>query len=359
MGKSTTGNKLIGSKENKKYAYQTFYSKPTMLLNNTVSEDDIEINKIEFQEGDSIQSTTTTCQLIANKDLKICVLDVKGFSDSYTTLENGVYLGNLQIVRDVLRVQQDQNITFNRILYFLPCRGIPEKIDGYLQEELRVLHYFFGKNIFQCMVIVLTNNPLENLALHLDDSSVEFAKKVFVEGVKESCKLTLDKCPPIVHININDSSEEVRRKIISADVIEAPRKKLVAAEHVCMKCASKILPPTSSNDTNKTVVIDGKSGKRVQINDSYCHPEMIPKHSTLVKVLGSIGNVLTIGVAYMTIGTPGIFNSEEKCINCAQAPGKPGCLKFGANYLHGYGNADISNKIVVNHSYEPPRLDIS
>ena len=355
-GKSTTGNKLIGSQESENYIYQPYYKKPTMLLNNTESQGDIKIPKKDYNfevgKHGSLESTTSNCQLIANKTLKICVLDTKGFADSHTTVENGVYPGNLQIIREILRIQQDQGITFNRIIYFLPVRDIPEKIDGHLQEELKIMHYFFGKNIFDCMVIVLTTNPLEDLSLHLDEYSKKHSKRVFVEAVKASCQLQLDGCPPLIHINRDDSSAEVRRKIKSANVIRPTNIKLKVTEHTCLKCASKILPIPSDGDI-KTEVIEGKSGQQIEINNSYCHPEIIPKYSTFTKIFGSLGNILTIGITYVAFGLPGYFNAEEKCINCKKPPGKPGCLKFGTYYKHHYSDA-TANKMLIQHSYELP-----
>ena len=340
IGKSTTGNKLIGYKESKKYTYQPYYSKPTMLLNKTTSVEDIRFSINDFQfkgaEIGSIKSTTSSCQLIANTSLKICVLDTKGLDVITQTFDSFCY-GNLSTFCDIIRVQQDQNITFNRVLYFLPSRGIPEKIDGYLQKELQALYYFFGKLIFQCMVIVLTNNLLPTNSLYyVDEFAESFTSKLFVEAVKISCGLILDKCPPIVYIKNNDCGEEVRRKIKSADLIEPIKNvKLKLADDVCIKCACKIQTLSYTNE-NEKVVIDAKTGKKMKLNQSYCHPELIQKYSKF---------------GGYEITSTCIFDSEEKCINCGRSPGKgSGCLKVGDVYSHMKNDTNVHIK--VKHAFE-------
>ena len=41
-----------------------------------------------------------------------------------------------------------------RLVYFLPDRGPMEKADAVFQEELKVMHFFYGPAIFECMVVV-------------------------------------------------------------------------------------------------------------------------------------------------------------------------------------------------------------
>ena len=352
-GKSTTGNKLIGSKEDKKYTYQPYYSKPTMLLNNTTSK--ITVNMLKFKEGTigDLRSTTTNCQLIANTTLKICVLDVQGFADTEATSKVGLKEANLNIIRDILRLQIDQGITFNRILYFLPARGIPEKPDGYVQQELKVLHTYFRENIFKCMVLVFTATPLLKSRYDFHEDKKAFTRDFFVEAVKKACECELDECPPIIFIGKDDSSEEVRKKVKSARVTGSPNVKLTIPEDVCLKCAC-IIQRSISDDENevKEIVIIGKSGVKIEMYDSYCHPELIPKYSILKKLMGTVVILVTVGLGYV-FGFRGVLNSEEICVNCKKSPGETsGCLRVGSVYSY-----DKSTKIEVKHSHELPPIE--
>ena len=61
------------------------------------------------------------------------------------------------IIRWVMRAQIQFQLKVRRIVYFLPGRGPLEK--AVIQEELRVLYHYFGKDIFDCMVVAATNSP--------------------------------------------------------------------------------------------------------------------------------------------------------------------------------------------------------
>ena len=66
----------------------------------------------------------------------IRVLDTPGFSPSNVEAGATTYQINLQIFRWIVREQLDpkKNMAVQRLLYFLPNRGIPEKADGTLQD---------------------------------------------------------------------------------------------------------------------------------------------------------------------------------------------------------------------------------
>lgn len=138
IGKSTTGNKLIGiynsSYEKKMYSWFEFYSKLSKALK--VSKDTHPSGEITFEEGkcDSLVSTTTKSQLLANDALRVCVLDVRGFSDS-TTAASGVYAANLKIVRDIIRVQIDQKLI--ELFTFFHSEVYQKRLMGLFRKKLK------------------------------------------------------------------------------------------------------------------------------------------------------------------------------------------------------------------------------
>lgn len=146
------GNQLRTATEDCCYPnVKQFTSKITGLLNQTTS---------YFKVGhDHDESTTKQCQLLSNSQEKVRVLDVPGFADCGEANDKKmkVYDTNLATFRNVLRIQHEHDIWFNRIAYFLPARGPPERADGYFQEELKVLYYFLGMAVFDSMVIIATN----------------------------------------------------------------------------------------------------------------------------------------------------------------------------------------------------------
>ena len=86
--------------------------------------------------------------------------------------------GNLQGFRWILQAQRAHDLRFSRVIYFFPIRGPPERADGHLQEEIKVMHGFFGQKIFDLMVVVVTNNHLIN--------RLDLAKMILVKPEKFS-----------------------------------------------------------------------------------------------------------------------------------------------------------------------------
>lgn len=222
MGKSTTGNKVLGvyddSSQRKEYHWQEFRSKFPGLLEVSSKQQGFSASGSIFKEGsiDSVCSITKKSHLVANNALSVCVLDTPGFSDGANS-HQGVYQANLAIVRNIIRIQAEQGLEFNWILYFLPIRGIPEKADGILQEEIKALHYSFGNEIFSRMVLVVTPDIYMTLAIeHLDSEMLDLTQKVFLAAVKCATGHKQKRCPPIVCISAYDSGEEIRDKLRSA-----------------------------------------------------------------------------------------------------------------------------------------------
>ncbi len=179
-----------------------------------------------IKSGKEMLSVTGRCKIMSNKKTKIRVLDVPGFSDS-GTLEKAtgqkisVYKGNLQIVRWLVREQIQSRLKVRRIVYFLPVRGTLEKADGTMQDELKVLHHFFGKSVFDCMVVVATYPPQKKFqALEFDEEDFEQCKKVFISALKIATGQDDIACPPIVYIGQNDSPEKTLAKVKNAPILK-------------------------------------------------------------------------------------------------------------------------------------------
>ena len=340
MGKSTTGNKLLGSYDSecttKEYTYETAVT--TMSF-------DGENQKKFFLESqtDSLRSTTKNSHVVTNKTLGISVLDVQGFADSDTCSEEGVYRGNLEIVRSMIHAQAGQKSKFNRVVYFLPYRRIPEKADGNLQEELKVMHHFFGDELFNRMVIVITNSYLEDNEIKITPLKIAHVEKVFLHALQVATKSCLSKCPPIVYISIHDDGTKVREMLSTAEVITKSELDLNVLNDTCINCAVKIQKIETKTGSKIQSVIDPSNGKKIDYKDSLCHPLFIPKHSKIKKFVGGMSILLSLGLTKLTINAPGFFNSEEICIHCKQPPRKPGCYAVNAEF------ENDSIKVLVDH----------
>ena len=83
----------------------------------------------------------------------------------------------------------------------MPKRRIPEKPDGNIQEELKVMYHYFGKEIFICMVIMITTSYLEDQPLVLSEDKIEHIKQLFLTAFRLSTETRLAKCPPMIHIS--------------------------------------------------------------------------------------------------------------------------------------------------------------
>ena len=197
MGKSTTGNKLLGS---------------------------LRI----FHTGSGIDLVTKECQLQTNTN-GIRVLDTPGFSNDNEVLrEFGIFESNLQILRWIIREQKKYNLQFSRVLYFLPHRGPPERADGVLQEEIKAMHVLFGDDIFNVMVLITTSHT--RYQRDFDQEDYDLTSKVFMKAFKTIIGKSLRKCPPILYIPNKESEDNILLKISRAEVIDdqcmRPRKNI-------------------------------------------------------------------------------------------------------------------------------------
>ena len=367
-GKSTTGNKLIDRDEHH----------TCQQMDDTVSrewpEEPAAVNweseptrePICFAAKKQAASVTKECSVIANTQTGFRVMDTRGFAPSDFT--GSVYQANLQIVREVVRVATVRDLHFHRVLYFLPERHIPERADGYLQEELSVLWHFYGENIFKNMIIVVTapapksESALTNYVPDIDtkfgEGSTDDVRSIFQEALKQAIysreNAPPPSCPDIVYIPFQATSESVAEIVRNVSVHEKSGISLKFQNTTCSKCASVIHIRVRKG--NAFIDAAEVEGKIILPEQSQCHPAIIPKYTKFVKFMGGVAHIITLGIPqaiYSLADEPGTVwpwftNSEEKCAKCEAAPSVKGCTKIG----------DSFSGTVVQHSHDLLRVQV-
>lgn len=331
QGKSSTGNKLVDS-ESTVHVKQWTSNQNGLLLNQSISD---EHPYLQFEEGGkSMESTTKICHLLSNELHKVRVLDVPGFADSAMASKLGVYKANLALFRSILRIQYDQKMPFDRVAYFLPIRGPLEKADGNLQEEIKVMHHFCGPAIFERMVLVATNHCRKQAGGFTDEDKSdtrEAFKCAFELAIGCSCPILDINGPPVVYISIADESATVLDKLRNAEVKDPTGFYCEFVDSVCARCAV-IIRFTSSGKEVGIPTSKDKAADYKDYSESKCHPILLPRYSQLVKIVGGVAHISTLGIPYVVSHLlagrgpwPGLYNSDEICPVCQQPPGAPGC----------------------------------
>ena len=399
-GKSTVGNKLLDIDPETKDllgAYRVGEDVTGIIKRWNRDEDD---QKHYFEIGEGMESVTKKCKVLSNERNRDRVLDTRGFADSESTRKYGVIQGNLQSFRWILQAQRAYNLRFSRVLYFLPNRGPPERVDGTLQEEIEVMYSFFGQQIFNIMVVVVTNNKREHYQrAGFTEGDFATTKKVFKEAFQKVTGTNPSKYPPVVYIPFNEDPYNTMKNIQFANVIseemlyfcpedssttvpcvqdgegsliqvEMPREekrrilrtnrgKCFHFEDRCTRCGVKIIQEKLPSGEDVPVeIVDGK-GNKINYNESQCHPIIIPKYSQFLKFVGGVAHVITLGMGkvYEKLSNrkswPGFNNSEEICVICRNPPGSGGCKPVNKDCL-------IGEEIhTVNHSKELDTIKIT
>ena len=341
MGKSTTANKLIDA---------VTEGNPTGNGNIQMRWPRHEEGELKFKTAqlDDVDSVTKGCTLLSSKGENggMRVLDTEGFAGS--DFPEDVHRGNLQIAREIAGVSSELALAFNKVLYFLPIRGKPEKADKVLQDEINLLWHFFGEDIFKHLVLTCT---LQGGIPSEYAPKAEDVQRVFSTAMKlaleksEVSKEKLPQCPPVLFIPIDiDSPTLVEQvKMVQTLVPAAKAFKPEFRREVCAKCAAALY---FSDTTLKGVRVEREFHGPDQI---MCHPIFVPKYSKVKKFFGGIAHVAVLGFAKVhelrtkKATWPGFFNTEEVCDNCKKAPGAVGCMKVEQKYNH---------NIVVEHNHK-------
>ena len=288
----------------------------------------------EFKESpeDSVVSTSDGCELYSNDDAKLRILDTPGFQSSDALGQNATaYQANLGIMRQILRIQTQHSLVFNRVLYFLPVRGVLERADAAVQEEMKVMKYFFGHSIFEIMIIVATLYP------GYAEQGIKFGEKE-KQRTRDALRLVFQLVfhheegeaappipnPPLVYISDLEMGDTILQMLKSTPVKNSKGLMLNFQISACAQCAVEI-----SNVDGEKVCLSRDGVVPTPYDESKCHPIIIPKHSKLSKIIGGIAHVVTLGIPY-AVGVakwPGFFNSDEICSSCNNPPGATGCTK--------------------------------
>ena len=351
QGKSTLGNKLLQLKE---YPGQTkvikLYSKgkkPIVLDINKANHKNITTIKEreehfeQFNTADNAAekevSITKELEMAVNKITQVRVVDTPGFADS-STFSNGdgdLFQANLQIFRLLLQQQHmlENKLQVRRVVYFLPQRGVLETHDAELQLELKVMHHFFGDDIFNCMVLIATNQtPFQ--AFRLGEQHFTQIRDVFTKAMELALPKSFLKCPPIVYIGIDDDAADVLKKIKNAEVLEE-KVFLPKFCEICARCGSRCGSHVGddSKDLKPQESESEKNQKTVPDPSCLCHPCFIQRSSKAEKIIGTIVHIATLGIPLAYESLTGnetwatITTSDERCPICYHLPGTTGCSK--------------------------------
>ena len=275
--------------------------------------DNLETDNTKIRRFSSLNLSAESAELLSNEDTKVRVLDVPGLSDP-DTQQKATVQRNQEIIQWIGRVLTDDfELKVKRIVYFLPTRGPLEKADGTMQEELKILNHYFGKEVFDCVVVAATNSPKEKYQqVGFDDDDLEKTKRAFHITLKTAIDDEDIACPPVVYIGLNDSPKEALSKIQEALVLK-----------------ENIVPLRIKDDVGP-----------LYSEMYHHHPSFVQKYSGTEKFRGGIIHVFTFGILlmlwyfrnynnfrnYNTL--PGFTNSDKICKECKQSPKARGCVRY-------------------------------
>ena len=285
--------------------------------------------------GNKLAPESAASELLVNDTTKLRVLDVPGLPDSGITSQSGrrvsAYTRRLQIFCRIVQVYKKQDLRVQRAVYFLPTRGIPEKADGSFQEELQIMHRFFGNDIFNCMVVAATNHHKYQQS-RFNEEELEKSKKVLHLALKRAIGDEEIGCPPIVYIGINESEVEVMDKLKMADVLNNEVSLNLSQDFFtdgdCLRCSIKI----RRNQKGEILGVVDATGTIVSYDESECHPQFVEKYARWQKILGTIAHVLALGIILLIedirgveVWPPTLTSSDQVCPACRMPPGSTGC----------------------------------
>ena len=368
MGKSTTGNKILGIGESTTIRPHIRRFRGEGLRTPTIAEENHFQTEVDEESETNYLSVTRRCELLSNErpsvdgQYKLRVLDVPGFADSGKLGEQqtiGIYEANLQTVRWMARVQSNRGINLRRLVFMLPARGPMEKADRAFQDELQVLHHFFGKAIFDCIILAGTNYPKDRYqeeSMKFDDEDKSKTQQVFKTAVKMVTGDEIQVTPPVIYIGKKYTGERILDEIVAVNVTNDVGIQLKIQEAACARCGVGVeyscvdaslgrSPREERPDTVKD-----SFGNIRPYNKSECHPGFKRKFSGKQCFFGGLAHIATLGIPY-AVGLitdwkswPGFLNSDEICIvkRCEKSPGSVGCTPVGERF----------NGEQVNHTHE-------
>lgn len=300
--------------------------------------------KINEARGSNMNIFTTTkeCEVLSNETSKVRVMDVPGFFDG-TSLKfkgqnpdssiNSLQINNLDIMRRIVRIQTTLGMKFHRILYFLPCRGPLERASAHLKLELEWMKHYFGKHIFQCMVLVAT------VTSHISEDDDYPEHKKFPEKIVIATKAIFQEAleevfcgddtpgdnvvpdPPLIFISMTDSCEKILEKVKRAYDTDV-RLNLEFDPKTCAHCGVRF-----GMVKGQRVTCHFQSNT-IPYEESTCHPRFVAKYTRADKVWGEFKHV----VLFKWVKNPWPVFTGEECANCKGNSDSNGCMQVGSTF---------------------------
>ena len=319
----------------------------------------------DFRKAQELNPITSSCQLISNELSRMRILDVPGFfgvpvhgeieqtpwiDDSSSPLEKDIHkftCNHLAIMRDILRVQSTMRMKFKRILYFLPVKGPLVRPSMVLRQELILLARYFGRSIFESMVLVATVSShlskMDDMQGKLfTDSEAKTTRTKFQETLRDILGLHPDSStpyPPVIFISLLDTGEEIVDMVRRADV-QKNSLELIFDPGVCVKCSCII--HWLESERVEVIPTGKKASDVLPYSESRCHPIFLPRNRHPHKIEKEFGITYVLLSQHNESG--GGNSSEEVCHRCKQPPGTEGCMKVGEVYtmeLAAGGSAEV------------------
>ena len=354
MGKSTTGNKILGASQTDGVAGIMRWRSESLISRQDAYPKFFKEENLERPH----ESTPKNCELMSNENIKasdgriVRVLDAERFASTITDV-NSPY-DSLRILRNVIKVTNEHQMKFSRVLYFIPERGRLATVDGYVTEELKWIRYFFGEEIFKCMIAVATEDKLDNREHWLDEKK-ETTASVLSE-VLDRLKLDItvsrgedfeENKMPLLFLPFSASPEETRNLFLKTKVT----KENIVLSFVPGKCISCGIDFTShKNDKDRSCYQDGKF---VSHDETKCHGPFVSRYQEYERGVARFLHFATFGLSYLLrkrVGIPGVANKQhEWCLFCQRKPGEEGCTKVGTIREIRLPRMTRPNQIVINH----------
>ncbi len=313
----------------------------------------------------SPDSVTKDCVLLSNEKTRIRVLDVPGFystlSSHQAAAQQVANQDNLGIMRQILRIQAVKQLHFRRILYFLPFRGVCERADRNFQEELKVMYHYFGRVIFDSMIVIATERPRKSTSDAFNDedaSEVQIVLKRTFQLALAAPNQNPDEIrdipqPPIYYLSLEESNSDIIDKLRQKKVAREGGLQLQLHENTCARCSLKFGVHRIATVVEPVVSIGQNDGERSAYDQSMCHPLITLKYSKIQKFVGGVAYILLLGIPLLAGKPwPGFFNHDEECVKCKNPPGSPGCTLLGEEWVM------AGNKIKVDHDSELDQVHI-
>ena len=182
LGKSTTGNKMLG-----------------LNLLSFLTLNQMSFFKTSDQSaGSSSYSCTKMYQVLSNESTRIRITDV----DLVGNIKQ-----NLSLLYELVNFHLESDISYRGVLYFLP-RNL---CSASCAEELGLLNHFYGKDIFKFMTVIATSSSEQPFDLAAIKDA--FQRAFLTVNVDDSMR-----CPPIEYLSSTLEPHEIMQKIRSAEL---------------------------------------------------------------------------------------------------------------------------------------------